>query len=83
MPVLMLSGELDAATPPKLGADALRTLKNGRQILIPVASHGYGQPCTHRLVTAFIAAGSARDLDASCVREIKRPVFVTALMRPR
>jgi pimeloyl-ACP methyl ester carboxylesterase len=83
VPVLMLSGELDAATPPKLGADALRTLKNGRQILIPVASHGYGQPCTHRLVTAFIAAGSARDLDASCVREIKRPVFVTALMRPR
>jgi len=76
-PVLILSGELDAATPARYGAAAARSLPNSRQVLIRNASHAYWNDCTQVLVATFIARGSARDLDTGCVRDLRRPPFVT------
>ena len=41
VPVLMLSGELDAATPPQLGPMPPNRFQNGRQILLRNNAHSY------------------------------------------
>ena len=77
IPVLMISGELDASTPPWLGKEALKTLPNGRQIGIRYYGHQVDSPCIWKVMADFIARGSAEDLDASCTSEIRRPPFAT------
>jgi pimeloyl-ACP methyl ester carboxylesterase len=79
VPVLMLSGELDAATPAHFGSTAARSLPNSRQILIPNAAHVYFDDCLRDLVADFLAKGSARDLDVRCLAALRRPPFVTEL----
>jgi pimeloyl-ACP methyl ester carboxylesterase len=76
-PVLMLSGQLDAATPAHWGGAAARSLPNSRQILIRNAAHWYFDDCLRDLAADFVAKGSARDLDTSCVETLRRPPFVT------
>jgi pimeloyl-ACP methyl ester carboxylesterase len=76
VPVLILSGELDAATPPDLASTAARSLPNSRHILIRNAAHAYRHECPQRLAAEFLSAGSARDLDAACVQQMRRPPFV-------
>jgi pimeloyl-ACP methyl ester carboxylesterase len=76
-PVLMLSGELDAATPPHLAAAAARSLPNSRQVVIRNAAHAYWYGCMQSIVAEFIGKGSAHDLDLACLQELRRPPFVT------
>ena len=78
VPVLMLSGELDAATPAHYAAAAARSLPNSRQVLIRNAAHWYFDDCLRDLVAEFVARGSARELDTRCVEQIRRPPFVTS-----
>jgi pimeloyl-ACP methyl ester carboxylesterase len=78
-PVLLLSGELDPASPHWLGAEAVRHLPNGLQATIPSGGHGYFSPCLSSLVTEFVTKGSARGLDTSCLANSRRPPFITAL----
>ena len=75
-PVLMLSGELDAATPARYATEAARTLPNARQVLIRNVAHDYGDDCLRDLVAEFFARGSARALDTGCVERLPRPPFV-------
>ena len=79
IPVLMISGELDASTPPWLGKEALKTLSNGRQIGIRYYGHQVDSPCMWKLLADFIAKGSAKDLDTTCTTEIRRPAFATEI----
>ena len=67
-PVLMLSGDIDPATPSEFGAKALKTLPNGRQVILRNTPHNYTLPCARSLIVEFIASGSGKDLDASCAR---------------
>lgn len=76
-PVLMLSGELDAATPARFATAVARALPNARQILIRDAAHDYDEDCVRDVIAAFVERGSARGLDAGCVGELRRPPFVT------
>jgi pimeloyl-ACP methyl ester carboxylesterase len=75
VPVLMLSGELDAATPARDATEAARTLPNARQVLIKNVAHDYFDDCLRDLVADFFARGSARDLDTRCVEALRRPPF--------
>jgi pimeloyl-ACP methyl ester carboxylesterase len=75
VPVLMLSGEIDASTPAQLGTVAARTLSNARQILLPNTSHRYGHACMNALVAEFFVKGSAGALDIACASTLKRPPF--------
>lgn len=77
VPVLMLSGEVDASTPSHLGATAARSLRNSRQVLLQHTSHRYGHDCMKDLVAAFWAKGSGLDLDLACISRLNRPAFVT------
>jgi pimeloyl-ACP methyl ester carboxylesterase len=77
VPVLMLSGELDAATPAHWATTAAGWLPNSRQIFIRNAAHEYFAPCLRDLAAEFVAKGSTRDLDTRCVETLRRPAFVT------
>lgn len=76
VPSLLLSGELDPATPPRWGEVALKGLSRGRHIVVPGQGHGtLTAGCVPRLVARFIQRGTSDDLDASCASGIQRPRF--------
>ena len=76
-PVLILSGGIDPATPPRLGEKVLATLPNGRHAVAPRLSHGVsGQGCAPRLIEKFVREADARSLDVSCLERLPRPLFV-------
>jgi pimeloyl-ACP methyl ester carboxylesterase len=83
VPVLMFSGELDAATPAQFGEAAATHLPNGRQVLIRNVSHDYPPGCLLELAADFFAKGSAKALDTSCVNSFRRPPFATELSTPQ
>lgn len=79
-PVLLISGELDPATPPGGAHLAARTLSNALHVVIPGGGHGAGNmpgiECVRELMTRFVREASVRGLDPSCVGEVRRPPFV-------
>ncbi|HEX6861459.1 MAG TPA: alpha/beta hydrolase, partial [Thermoanaerobaculia bacterium] len=79
VPVLLISGERDPATPPSHGERAARTLKRARRVVVPDGSHFLegmqGDGCVHGLVAAFVEAGTAEKLDTSCLARMRRPDF--------
>jgi hypothetical protein len=80
VPVLALTGQWDPATPPAQGDEAIRTLPNGRHIVIPSAGHGFDglqgtKDCITPLLVAFIRTADAKGLDAACIAAIRRPPF--------
>ncbi|HZS44139.1 MAG TPA: alpha/beta fold hydrolase [Blastocatellia bacterium] len=75
VPVLIISGDLDPVTQPYVATAAAKYLSNSRQIIIKNASHTPATDCTFNLESEFISKGTAKDLDASCVDQIKRPPF--------
>lgn len=78
-PVLILSNEADPASPRAFGAEVARRLPNGRQVTIPLVGHNYFSPCVSGLAMEFIAEGSARGLDTSCLGDLKHPPFALEL----
>jgi hypothetical protein len=79
-PVLMISGDLDPVSPKWIAEAASRHLPNSRHIVIREAAHTPITECIDSLMAEFIAKGSARDLNAACVDQIRRPPFVTETM---
>lgn len=79
LPVLMISGEVDGASPPWFGERALKVLPNGRQLKIRYLGHQMDDPCLRDIFKIFIASGSAKDLDTSCTEAIRRPAWATEM----
>lgn len=76
VPVLVLSGGLDPATPPRHGASVAERLGNARHVVAPALGHGLmRQGCAPRLVTRFVREGDHRALDDACLRQIPVPSF--------
>ena len=79
-PVLILTGEWDPVTPPSNGEYAAKTLPNSLHIVVPHGGHGFGglegTDCIDNLIVEFIERGTAKDLDTSCVKNIRRAAFV-------
>jgi pimeloyl-ACP methyl ester carboxylesterase len=86
VPSLVIAGELDPATPPEDGAEAVRTLRHSRYVLVPGAGHNLdgltGQECVNTLWIKTIEDGSVDRLDTSCVAKMERPAFVLNLGDP-
>ncbi|HWT01417.1 MAG TPA: alpha/beta fold hydrolase [Pyrinomonadaceae bacterium] len=76
-PVLLLSGEVDPASPHWLGAEVARHLPNSRQVTIPYGGHGYFSDCISSITTEFISKGSVQGLNTACVEGTRRPPFIT------
>jgi pimeloyl-ACP methyl ester carboxylesterase len=78
-PALMLSGEIDPATPFEFAQAALTDLPNGRHIILRNTPHSFASECARELVVKFITEGSAKALDESCAYRLRRPPFLTDL----
>ncbi|CAN5791351.1 alpha/beta fold hydrolase [soil metagenome] len=86
-PVLLLSGGLDPATPPRHAARvALALGPLAQHVVVPNAGHGVMNiGCMRDVVYRFIAAVDDRDavaVDASCVKAIPRPPAFQPLRLP-
>jgi pimeloyl-ACP methyl ester carboxylesterase len=79
-PVLMLTGQWDPVTPPSNAENAARFLPNSLQVVVPQAGHGFGGvegiQCIQALIAQFIDQGTTKNLDTTCVKDIKRRPFV-------
>jgi alpha-beta hydrolase superfamily lysophospholipase len=82
VPVLLLSGGIDPATPPRHAERVAAALgAQARHEVVPQAGHGLlALPCVRDAVFRFVDAPSDADalrVDAGCARDIPRPpVFV-------
>ena len=80
-PVLLLSGGLDPATPPRHGERVAKALGPlAQHVVVPNAGHGVmGLGCMRDVIYRFIDAGEDKDAvaalpaDAACARGIPRP----------
>ncbi len=77
-PVLVASGGIDPATPPRHGERVARSLgPAARHVVVPYAGHGVmGIGCMHDVMFRFIDAptdAQASAVDVSCVTAIPRP----------
>jgi pimeloyl-ACP methyl ester carboxylesterase len=80
VPVLMVSGSDDPATPPRSAAEELPYLSNGKIVLVQGAGHAIETPCTDRLMELFVRAGSAKALNVSrCNAAFTPPHFDTSM----
>jgi pimeloyl-ACP methyl ester carboxylesterase len=76
IPVLMVSGALDPATPPSNAEIAARTLPNSHRLIFPGSGHAIGhfsQVCLAKILQSFL--DSPQDFDVSCLRSEKVPTF--------
>jgi pimeloyl-ACP methyl ester carboxylesterase len=79
VPVLILSGGIDPATPPRHAEQVAATLPNARHFVAPRVGHGVSlHGCAPRLVDTFVRTPAAR-LEGKCLERIPRPLFVLPL----
>jgi pimeloyl-ACP methyl ester carboxylesterase len=80
IPTLLLSGELDPATPPNWGALAQEKLTQSKHLIAPYATHGVaGQSCGNDLVAQLVDQGSVKDLDGACLqKDVRRSFYLNA-----
>jgi pimeloyl-ACP methyl ester carboxylesterase len=76
-PVLVLAGADDPQDPITNLPGLEQALPNSRVLIAPGQGHGVGQTgCLGRIVTEFVARGTAAGLDSRCVQKIRPPDFV-------
>jgi pimeloyl-ACP methyl ester carboxylesterase len=82
VPVLLISGALDPATPPANGIAVAKMLPNSLHVTIPSGGHSaaglIGLECLEDIKTTFLERGSVEALDTGCIAGIRRPPFATA-----
>jgi len=76
VPVLMISGAQDPATPPANAEVVARSLPHSKLVVIDQGTHMTSSPCIDAMITQFVAEPGA-SLDTACVAQIRRPPFLT------
>jgi pimeloyl-ACP methyl ester carboxylesterase len=80
VPVLIFSGGIDPATPPRHGERVAQTLPNARHLIAPQLGHGVSlHGCAPRLIESFVRKASTAQLDGKCLERIPRPLFMMPL----
>ena len=68
VPALVLEGEYDPVTPPRYGEEVVRSLPNGRLLVLRGQGHNViGVGCMPRLLGSFLDTTDAKALDAKCL----------------
>lgn len=79
IPALIVTGELDPATPPEYGSENAKHFNDVIHITVPQMAHGESGmengECLGTILDEFVAAGTASDLDISCVETMRPPPF--------
>lgn len=80
IPTLLLSGEIDPATPPSWGKLAMEKLTNAKHFIAPYATHGVAyQSCANNLIADLVRSGSVKDLDGECLtKDVRRSFYLNA-----
>ena len=80
IPTLLLSGEIDPATPPSWGELAMEKLTNAKHFVAPYATHGVAyQSCANNLIADLVSSGSVNDLDGECLKkDVRRSFYLNA-----
>ncbi|MGQ0833837.1 MAG: alpha/beta fold hydrolase [Gammaproteobacteria bacterium] len=82
-PALLLSGTDDPVTPPAYAEQARTGFADHRHLVLEAQGHGQlTAPCVERIMAAFVAAGTARDLETGCTRQLKPMPFFTSVAGP-
>ena len=72
VPVLAISGEFDPVTPPRYGDEVVKTLPNGRHLVLPGQGHSVlTTGCMPKLFAQFVETADAKKLDANCLKRLK------------
>jgi len=77
VPVLLITGAADPATPPWAAEHAARRLPHGRVVAIPNGTHGTSSACIDKMIAQFVNQASAEGVDTACVSQIRNPPFLT------
>ena len=87
VPVLILSGGADPATPPRHGERVAKGLKRATHVVAPNLAHGVSMHgCAPELVAGFIRNAGTAGLDLGCLGKLPAPAFFappTGEGRPR
>jgi pimeloyl-ACP methyl ester carboxylesterase len=68
VPALLLSGELDPVTPPPYAEQVVKSLPNGRSLVLRGQGHNViGVGCMPKLFAQFLDTADAKKLDAKCL----------------
>jgi pimeloyl-ACP methyl ester carboxylesterase len=68
VPALVLEGEFDPVTPPRYGKDVVKSLENGRLLVLRGQGHNViGAGCMPKLFAQFVQDANAKSLDAKCL----------------
>jgi len=67
VPALVLSGALDAITPPRYGARVAVGLTRGRHLVLPDRSHDDVDPCLGGIIDRFLDTADPWDLSIGCL----------------
>ncbi|MDR6841807.1 alpha/beta hydrolase [Pseudoxanthomonas sacheonensis] len=71
VPALLLSGEFDPVTPPRYGDAVVKSLPNGRHLVLRGQGHNViGIGCMPKLMGQFIDTADAGKLDAKCLAKL-------------
>lgn len=72
VPVLAISGQYDPVTPPRYGDAVVKTLPNGRHLVLPGQGHSVlTTGCMPKLFAQFVESADAKSLDATCLDRLK------------
>lgn len=82
VPSLLFSGTRDPSTPPRFGQEVASHLSRSRHIVMPGATHINPSGCVDKVVSDFIAAGTAEGLDTTCLQEPFRWEFLIPEQKP-
>ena len=65
---LLFSGDLDPVTPVRFGDEVVRSLRNGKHIVLKGNGHAMGSaaPCIATIMKQFIDAASVQGLNFAC-----------------
>jgi len=78
VPVLILSGEFDPVTPPRYGDEVLKSLPNGRHLIVRGQGHNVlPVGCLPKLFASFVDTADAKHLDAKCLDTVPYAVPFT------
>lgn len=79
VPALLLTGEWDPVTPPRYGDLVAKNFSNSLHLVVRSGGHGFDGleniGCVDDVIAQFVALGSVKGLDTSCVRQIHRAGF--------
>jgi pimeloyl-ACP methyl ester carboxylesterase len=80
VPVLMINGDNDPATPPTAGRAAMSRLSNARLVVVPYGGHSFdgliGEQCVKTIAARFLDTADQRSLDTTCLQDVRHQPFI-------